>query len=314
MGGISLKDRMLGGLWGAVVGDALGVPVELIGRGVRKKDPVLDMRGYGTYHQPPGTWSDDSSLLLCTAQSLLAGFDLNDMAQRFVRWRREALWTPWGEVFDVGGATDAAICRIERGVPPEAAGGVSEKDNGNGSLMRIMPVGLRFALAPMEELLDHVHRASAVTHRHHRSQMACGIYCLINAALLKGVAPAAAYASSVENALVAYERHPFGPELFHFQRFLSGRIQDLPEPQMDSGGYVVHTLEASVWCLLNSASFSEAVLKAVNLGGDTDTTGCVAGGLAGICYGLPAIPRGWIDAIVRKDDIEALFVEFCGGL
>jgi ADP-ribosyl-[dinitrogen reductase] hydrolase len=306
--GISARDRLLGGLWGAVVGDALGVPVEFTSREERTKDPVTDMRGYGTHHQPPGTWSDDSSLLLCTVDSLVHhDFDLLDMGQRFVRWYREGYWTPWGKLFDTGGTTRRAIGRLEKGIDPEIAGDDDENNNGNGSLMRILPVALRFADLPPGELLNYVNRVSSLTHRHPRSLIACGFYCLMVTELLKGSAPLEAYQNCIEVGLKAYAKPPYLPEMAPFVKFVSARIHELPESGIGSSGYVVDTLEASVWCFLNSSSYEEAVLMAVNLGEDTDTTGCVAGGLAGCYYGVETIPKEWVHQIAIKRDIVELF-------
>ncbi len=305
------RERILGGLWGAVVGDVLGVPVEFTSRGKLQCNPVTGMRGFGTHHQPPGTWSDDGSLLLCTVESLLKSeFDLLDMGQRFVRWYREGYWTPWGKVFDIGITTQRAVGRLERGVDPEQAGDSDEKSNGNGSLMRILPVGLRFADASVDSLLGYAHRASSLTHRHPRSQIACGFYCLMVAGLLRGLSPLEAYARSVDTGLKVYAKPQYLAEMAPFRKFVSGRIHELPEADMGSGGYVIDTLEASVWCLLNATSFEEAVLKAVNLGEDTDTTGCVTGGLAGVCWGLKAIPGEWIDQLARTGEIDRLFQRF----
>jgi len=307
---VSFRERVLGALWGAVVGDALGVPVEFTSREERKKDPVTDMRGFGTHRQPAGTWSDDSSLTLCTAESLLNGFDLKDMGQRFVGWYREGYWTPWGKVFDIGGTTRNAIIRLSRGADPETAGDKDENCNGNGSLMRILPIALRFADSSVEQLLYYAHQASSLTHRHFRSRMACYFYCLIATSLLNGSAPLDAYRCALETGAKTYGRHPYSQELRHFDGLLSGSIHQMPEQKINSGFYVIETLEASLWCLINSASFEGAVLRAVNLGGDTDTTGCVTGGLAGIYYGIGSISRNWMDQIARAKDIEALFEEF----
>ena len=148
---ISQKDRILGGLWGSLVGDALGVPVEFKDRATVQLDPVRDMREFGTHRQPRGTWSDDSSMLLCTADSLLNHeFSLADMGERFVRWMNEGIWTAHGDVFDMGGTTCTALMRIAKGMPAEQAGGLHEDSNGNGSLMRILPAALRFAGEPLE--------------------------------------------------------------------------------------------------------------------------------------------------------------------
>jgi ADP-ribosyl-[dinitrogen reductase] hydrolase len=307
---MTLKERILGGLWGALVGDALGVPVEFEGRQARKRDPVTGMRGYGTFNKPPGTWSDDSSLLLCSAEALVDGFDLKRMADIFMRWLHKGYWTPTGEVFDVGMATRDSIERLATGIDPELAGADDERSNGNGSLMRILPVVLRFAASSPEEMLEYAHRASCLTHRHPRSQMACGFYCLMVSALLRGTEPVSAYQFAVGQVVAQYQLPPYKAELVHFARLLSGGIVDVPEPEIRSSGYVVDTLEASLWCLLNSNSFTESILKAVNLGHDTDTTGCVTGGLAGVYYGAEKIPKEWLGAIVRKKEIGKLFERF----
>jgi ADP-ribosyl-[dinitrogen reductase] hydrolase len=146
---ISRRERILGGLWGSLVGDALGVPVEFKDRATVQADPVRNLRGHGTHNQPPGTWSDDGALILCTVDSLIRSrFDTQDMGERFVQWMCRGLWTSWGEAFDVGVATRDALMRIDEGRPAEQAGGADERSNGNGSLMRILPVALRFADGP----------------------------------------------------------------------------------------------------------------------------------------------------------------------
>ena len=305
------KSRVLGGLWGAVVGDALGVPVEFRSRDRLQADPVTDLREQGTHSQPKGTWSDDSSLMLCTVESLLRHkFDTTDMGQRFVRWSNAELWTPWGSVFDIGFATRSALNRVQEGVPAEQAGGVDESSNGNGSLMRILPVALRFANEPPERLLELAHRASTITHRHPRSQLACGFYCLLAARLLRGDAPEAAHAAAIQITKDFYRQPPFAAEVPHFDKIFSSKLAALPESEISSSGYVVDTLTAAVWCLLTSNGYQQTVLKAVNLGGDTDTTGIVAGGLAGIHGGLGAVPENWRLALARARDLQAVFDPF----
>lgn len=162
----------VGSLEGLAIGDALGVPVEFQDGSTSGAIPVTTMTGFGTHSQPPGTWSDATSMALCTAESLLNGFDPDDMGRLFVRWLDEGYWTPYGRAFDVGVATSNAIPRLRRGVPATKSGGIGERDNGNGSLMRIMPVAV-FANRSEEEMLDALHRASAITHVHPRSMMAC---------------------------------------------------------------------------------------------------------------------------------------------
>ena len=309
---ISKRDRILGGLWGSVVGDALGVPVEFFDRTTRQIDPVKDMRGYGSHRQPPGTWSDDSSLLLCSADSLLHyEFNLEDMGQRFVKWYNENLWTPHGQLFDIGNTTAEAIIRLSRGIRAELAGSDSQFSNGNGSLMRIIPVSLRFANLPLAHALDRVHRASAVTHRHMRSQMACGFFTIMIRELLSGADAGTAYIRSAATFREFYQEDPsWSVELDYFHLLLTEDVRKLSENEIASSGYVVHTLTAGVWCLLTTTNYTDCVLKAVNLGGDADTIGCVAGSLGGVLYGVSAIPQNWVRALARYNDIEALFNRF----
>lgn len=300
---ISRTSRIAGGLIGLLVGDALGVPVEFTSRKSRQADPVTGMRGYGTHNQPPGTWSDDSALALCTAASLAeTGYDLQDAAGRFVRWLDQGYWTPHGRVFDVGGTTSRAIRRLQKGTVPVEAGGRGEQDNGNGSLMRILPLALCYSDLPVEELLVRAHALSCLTHAHPRSQMACGFYSVLATRLLAGMAPEAAYEQTVALVSPYYQKEPFQAELPHYQRAFSGRIAETAGADISSSGYVVHTLEASLWCLLRSSTYAEAVLAAVNLGEDTDTTGAVTGGLAGIVHGLEGIPGTWGQSLARRDE------------
>ncbi len=301
---------------GAVVGDALGVPYEFSSREEMREDPAKGMRGFATHQQPPGTWSDDSSMLLCTAESLTGGFDTEDLARLYLRWFDEAYMTPHGTVFDYGITTNTAMARIRKGESVAQTGNTGEDSNGNGSLMRILPVALWFHRESQGQILKYAAKVSAITHAHPRSKLACGIYCLLIADLLTSVT----LKFEVEDARVVLLqsltdskkqlpvllRHTsMESELHHFDRLLDPGFGQLSEAEIESGGYVVHTLEASVWCILNTSSYQDAVLMAVNLGADTDTTACVTGGMAGLIYGDAGIPQNWIAdlkslALVRK--------------
>ena len=301
-----LTSRIAGGLLGLLVGDALGVPFQFKPRSDRRVDPVSSMRGYGTDNQPPGTWSDDGSLTLCTAEALLDGFDLQRVANNFVRWLDQGYWTPFGRPFDIGHTTRHAIKRLRQGVPPIEAGGPREQDNGNGSLMRILPLALRWPSLPVLELYTRAHALSCLTHAHPRSQLACGFYTVLATRLLAGEKPVAGYKQTIELVLPAYHQPPFDSELLHFQRIFDGSIANVPEDEINGDGYVVHTLEASLWCLLRAETYREVVLTAVNLGEDTDSTAAVAGGLAGIVWGVDSIPVEWVDGLARIEDIRML--------
>jgi ADP-ribosyl-[dinitrogen reductase] hydrolase len=302
------RERVLGGLWGSLVGDALGVPVEFTDRATVQADPVTDMRGFGTHHQPPGTWSDDGALTLCTVDSLLnAEFDIQDMGNRFVQWMNGGLWAATGVVFDIGATTADALRQIAAGTPADRAGRHYDHSNGNGSLMRILPVVLRFRHEPTTQFAARLESASAITHGHAKSKMACVFYGLMVRQLLLG--------RSRQDSLAA-AREEFShwcagaSDTTAFRRVLQDDFATLPENEVVSSGYVLHTLHASLWALLSTSDFKACLLKAVNLGGDTDTTGCVAGGLAGVHYGLDAIPSKWREDLARQDVVKSLLNRF----
>lgn len=294
-------------LFGVAVGDALGVPVEFKSRETISKNPVTDMIGYGTYNLPAGTWSDDSSLTFCLAEALTQNFDLNEIGKNFVKWTHENYWTPHGHVFDIGIATRQAISRLAQGEKPELAGGFEETNNGNGSLMRILPLLFYLLDKPINERYDITKKVSSITHRHIRSVIACFYYLEFAKQIFEGKDKFEIYRNlqtEISNHLASLSINP--TEIEKFARLLKGNISELDEDEIQSSGYVLHTLEASIWCLLTTASYKEAVLKAVNLGSDTDTTGAVTGGLAGILYGIDGIPKKWIQQISRYDDIKNL--------
>lgn len=305
MSTLSNRQRILGGFYGSLIGDALGVPVEFAPRSKRKADPVSGMRAHGTHNQPAGTWSDDGALLLCAVESLVEkGFDTQDMGERFLKWFDQGRWSAHGRVFDIGNATRVALGRISLGTPAEQAGGHGEHDNGNGSLMRILPVPLASLKSDLDLFCDRIARASAITHAHDRSKLACVLHGLFVRALMLGESTAAAHAWAAGEFRVRYASHPEFP---HFSAILDPNLGSQHESTIQSSGYVLHTLIASIWCLLTTSSFSECVLKAVNLGDDTDTTGCVAGGLAGVFYGIENIPADWMAVLPRQDELRRLF-------
>jgi ADP-ribosyl-[dinitrogen reductase] hydrolase len=306
-------------LLGLAVGDALGVPVEFIGRDARRRDPVVAMRGYGTHHQPPGTWSDDSSLTFCLAETLArpggrtAAPDLADFGRRAINWLDNSYWTAYGEIFDVGNATRVAIQNLRLGVTPTKAGPHSEFDNGNGALMRILPLVFHetwqaenLNLNAAWQLTEAV---ASVTHGHARSTLGCFMYLLVAHHLLKGRSIAEAYEQARAAANKWLHTQAKAAAFYEWPKYgqlIDGSLPTLPETEVLSSGYVVHTLDAALWCLLRHDSYAATVLAAVNLGDDTDTTGAVAGGLAGLAYGEAAIPAEWLAVLARRADIEDL--------
>jgi ADP-ribosylglycohydrolase len=294
-------------LFGVAVGDALGVPVEFQSRESLRQNPVLEMRGFGSHHQPVGTWSDDSSLTFCLAEALTKEFSLQTIADNFVLWLSKDYWTPRGHVFDIGMATRQAILRLHKGERPDLAGGFDISSNGNGSLMRILPLVLHIQDKTLEERYHLTKLVSSITHGHIRSVIACFYYLEFARLLIKGVNKWDSYIQ-LKSVIPVYLRQlEINPEEIKlFDRLLREDIFLLPEEEIYSSGYVLHTLEASVWSLLTTSHYKEAVLKAVNLGEDTDTTGAVTGGLAGLAYGHETIPKNWIDQLARKEDIKEL--------
>jgi ADP-ribosylglycohydrolase len=299
-----IKDVLLG----VAVGDAIGVPVEFRSRMELLRRPVTGMMGYGSHNQPPGTWSDDSSLTFCLAEMLCGKYDLEDLARRFINWKQHAYWTPHGKVFDIGIATAGAIDRLEMGVSPILAGGNEEGSNGNGSLMRILPLVFLIRNEVIDRRFLIVRDISSLTHRHIRSVLACFIYLEIATEILSGKEKTEAYRQAcvtvrtfLDETATCTER-----ERANFARILSGNLYQEAEEDISSSGYVIHTLEAAIWCLLNTFNYEDAVLKAANLGQDSDTTAAVAGGLAGLLYGWQTIPEEWLTVLARRTEIEEL--------
>lgn len=298
-------------LFGLAIGDALGVPVEFKSRHTLKASPVTDMMGYGTHDQTPGTWSDDSSLTFCLAENLCADGDLADLAKRFVNWYDWGYWTAHYEVFDVGNATRIAIDRLRTGVEPTLAGGTEESSNGNGSLMRILPLAYFLSSATIETRYEQVKNVSSLTHAHMRSILCCFIAVEWAIHLLKGATLEGALETAQESVKQFISKNGLmhSEETSNFQRLLHLNAMEwkrLEEESIQSSGYVIHTLEASIWCLLTTNDYPSAVLKAVNLGGDTDTTAAVTGGLAGLFYGAHQIPESWLQQLARRAAIQDL--------
>ena len=307
---------------GHAIGDALGVPVEFRGREELLADPVHEMRGFGSHPVPAGAWSDDTSMTLALAESIgrLGCLDLADVMENFRKWMDEAAFTPTGEVFDMGRTCGLAIYNFKQGFSPVECGGRGEGDNGNGSLMRIAPMVpylyAKYGSRLPDEALEEVHDVSSLTHAHPRSQMACGIYVLIAVRLLDGMGLEDAIKDGLAEAHDRYrENGRFRGEVETYHRLWdTAAFRALPLDGIRSSGYVVDTLEAVLYCLMTTKSYADRVLKAVNLGEDTDTVGAIAGGLAGLAYGLGAIPKEWQDALLKREEIQKICASFAEAL
>ena len=314
-----MSNKWLDGVFGVVVGDALGCPVEFLGRAELQADPVTDMRGYGTFNLPAGSWTDDSSLTLALLDSLGENKKvvLPDIMAKFTAWLFDGEYTPYGNTFDVGRGTHEAICRYVRDKDVTACGGDTAHDNGNGSLMRIMPACLycyeqeKAGKLDRKTAIDMIHTVSALTHAHLRSKIACGLYYFMVASILddEGNAPLLDLLQrGMTDGWAFYTEMGTNPaEMSHYSHLLDLRyFAALNEDEIRSTGYVVDTLEAAVWSLITTDSYEACTLRAVNLGLDTDTVAAIAGGLAGLYYGMEQIPDKWLEVIARKDWIYNL--------
>ena len=302
-----------GMLLGLAVGDALGVPVEFESRTTLKADPVENMRSYGSWNQPAGTWSDDTSLTIAAMESIsrLGKINYQDIMENFLKWFEHDNFTATGERFDIGNTTYSAIVRFSRKLlPPIKCGATDKNSNGNGSLMRILPA-TSYLFANRGKIgvdeLKIIHEFSALTHAHLISQISCGIYSLIAAHLFSGKNISDAFRLGMDDAKTFYGTS----ENFDvFSRLCDENFAALPEEEIFSSGYVVDTLEAALWCLLNTDNYKSLALKSVNLGSDTDTVAAVAGGLAGIIYGVEGIPVEWLETLKRRDYLEKICDDF----
>lgn len=301
---------------GHAIGDALGVPVEFEKRSELEKSPVTEMMGYGTFPVPAGSWSDDTGMSLAAMDVLANGkLDYFEIMVNFVKWIEKADYTPTGETFDVGYTCFRAINRfidyvysrnddIYVGEEIPFFGLDGEYDNGNGSLMRIHPFSLMTwfdqRLTPYyENIID---KASALTHATERAKLACKIYTMILFHLL-AFPDKNSVLTALKEAKIKYHENT---DYRYYTRLFDDTFHCLTVNDIKSSGYVVDTLEAAIWCVLTTDTYKECVLKAVNLGNDTDTVAAIAGGLAGALYGYDAIPQEWLDILIKREDIEEM--------
>ena len=297
------------GIWGVVIGDALGAPVEFVSRGELSKNPVKGMLDDDSF--PAGTWTDDSSLTLATLSSIVVckGISLSNIANNFMGWLNRGDFTPYGFTIGMGHVTRDAILHYEVSKNVYTCGLQRASDNGNGSLMRIMPAVLYCIQKklPVDKAIAIIHDVSALTHAHSRSKIACGLYYFMALSVINESGPLLDRLQIGLDMGFAYYKTllDVNAELDHFDRLRDlGTFKDAED--IRTSGYVVDTIEAAVWGLITTASFDEALLKLVNMGGDTDTIAAVAGGLAGLYYGYDAIPGKWLDVIQRKAWIDSL--------
>lgn len=306
---VQSSDRIAGGLWGLLVGDAVGVPYEFFLPQYLPPYAQLDMMppaGFARAHAtvPVGTWSDDGAHALALLASLLhcQRFDMQDFAQRLVNWYQVGYMAVDYQVFDVGVQTAQVLRKIMLGVPVDQAVVNDEHANGNGALMRVLPLAL-WHQGSDEELVRLAHLQSHVTHAHLRSKVCCALYCLWARRLLQGMDKEEAWQHAVATLRQIY--HGADYQESEVITELEWNIRPDEAYQCTGSGYVVDCLH-SARLAMQQNSFEGVIKTAIAFGRDTDTTACVAGGLAGIYFGVRQIPHRWLHALRGKEIIAPL--------
>lgn len=296
-----MKDRIKNAILGAVVGDAMGVPYEFIPRSrIRYVDEMINDE---RRNLPSGTWSDDSSMIFCTMESIISNGDcVKSIGNKFVKWYDENYWTPYGRVFDIGGTTSRSIEDIKDGW---LFNGLNEEDCGNGSLMRILPSALYSKDWLLIDRTSHIKLVSQLTHGHYKCMFACNLYSELIVHLLKNKSIEASFLDAVRTVST------FSPQfiLKEFEDLLDlNYYESLSFDDLSGSGYVMKTLETSIWIILNAKSYREAIEMSIKVGGDTDTIACIVGGAMGLYY--QDIPTSWIDEIAKKEEVLDLIDRF----
>ena len=296
-------------LLGTAIGDALGLPVQFLEREVVAKNPITTMEGLDQFNVPAGTWSDNTSLSFCLAESLCNGYDLNDIINKFTKWMYEDYWTPANETFDINYINYFAIVNLRNNGSPHVAGIDNKRGNRDGSLMRIFPLVPYILNMEEEGRFRIIGEVSSLTHRHPRSILACISLCEFAIQYINLQSVEEAYQAMQQTILQLLKKEMFIEEDIPFKRLVGLSYEEFKAIELKdihSTEYVIDTLEASLWCIFNTTSYKDAVLKAVNLGDDANTVGAITGGLAGIIYGYDTIPPEWLEVLAKKDDIIEL--------
>ena len=301
-------NKLKGGFYGLLIGDALGVPYEFH---MKEDIPPLEQiemippKGFNRAHSgtPCGTWSDDGAQALCLLDSLIekGHFDLIDFSDKILDWYGNGLWAVDNRVFDIGIQTSMALNMYKNGGKPEDCGNVRPDGKGNGALMRVLPLALHHK-GTDAELTDDAHKQCLITHGNITNQVCCALYCLIARELLSGNDFKLSLASAVKKLREIYSDSPAYLDEFIF------RLQpDEPDIWHGKGsGYVVDSLRSAVMIMKDADSYEQAVKQAIALGDDTDTTACITGGLAGIKFGFDNIPVRWLDSLRGRENAEKL--------
>lgn len=296
----ALKDRRHGCLIGLAVGDALGAAIEFKAPGTFEL--VTEFRDGGPHGLDAGEWTDDTSMALALADSIIsAGWDLNDQADRYIAWWRTGRYSVNGRCFDIGNATQDALWKFEQTGDANQSGSREERASGNGSIMRLAPVPIAYGhLFPRSigELAQLASQSSKTTHASAQCLSACRYMAVLLAGLMHGLPRQEVLAPDWPVLRALTDIEPLHPAIDEIVR---GSFRHRQPPQIRGSGHVVRSLEAALWAFHDAADFREAVLRAVNLGDDADTTGAVCGQLAGACWGTQGIPERWRKDVAQRD-------------
>ena len=303
-------NQYLGAIIGHAVGDAMGFPTEFSKREELLKNPVLEMIDSPDLGLPAGSWSDDTAMEIATIDSFIHKkcFDYKDIMDRWVKWINESEYTSTGVTFDIGRTCLKAIKKYCNGSAPLQCGSTSINENGNGSLMRILPVALYAYTRNLDDISIQrlTDEMSSLTHAHEVSRLGCYIYMQLVICLLKGYEKEDAYRYVQDLDYSSYNVNSINL----YTRILDGQIEGQILDDIKSTGYIVDTLECVLWIFMNARNYKEAIIASTNIGGDTDTIGAIVGSMAGIYYGIDSIPSKWLDKLQRKEYLVELTSKF----
>ena len=295
---------------GHAIGDAMGVATEFNSREKLMANPVVEMIESVVHNQPAGTWSDDTSMEIATIDSFIEKkcFDYDDIMKRWEAWIANGDYSCNGVTFDVGRTCLSAVTKYHTGTKPLECGLTRINSNGNGSLMRILPVALYCysKKSSDSEIISLVNDISSLTHAHDISKLGCYIYVKYIIYLLEGLSKEDAYKKIQKEDYSSYSEEAINV----YDRILKNNIYDYPLDEIKSSGYVVDTLECVLWILLNAETYRDCIVTSTNIGEDTDTIGAIVGSMAGIIYGYDNIPVEWLEKLRRKDYLIDLANKF----
>ena len=305
-------ERIFSSIIGFAVGDALGVPTEFIPRQYIKEFDTSKMNGYGTHNVPAGAWSDDTSMVIAGIDSICrcdGMVDYDDIMDAYVDWFKHAKYTSIDKTFGVGDTIFKGLVNYMSGNDALDSGSGEVQDNGNGSLMRCLPISLLCALnnKSNEEIFDITSDFSSMTHSHEISKMACYIYTLFIKHIISGVDK-----RTILNIIQKenYKDKFSSKTIKEYEMILTGDFQNMNPDEIPESGYVIDTLEIVLYSIINTNSFEEAVTKAISFGYDTDTTAAITGSIAGIMYGIEDIPEKWLSQLKKREYLEEMANSF----